>query len=162
MDILQLQGDVYPQETYLQMCGRAQNYVAPWPESWTDPGHPTRTSVKTILLSPTSWGIKYMSIWEEYYVLCSIIVLNTCFSVTCRFKEKNFFLFIYASGSSPGARIRMWVPSIKPMTPGNPPSSSKLVRMASLSFAVKLHLKTIVKVISGKFIIHLFFFSVSD
>ena len=79
--------------------------------------------------------------------------MNSCFSFTCTF---NFFLFIYASGSSSGARIRMWVPSIKPMTPGNPPSSSKLVRMASLSFTVKLNFKTIVKVISGKFIFHLF------
>lgn len=77
---------------------------------------------------------------------------HASFSITCTCNEKNFFLLIYASGPSSGARIQMCVPSIKPIMPGNPPSSSQLVHIACFSFAVKLN-KISSKQLTGKFVL---------
>ena len=65
-------------------------------ESCTEPGHPATTSVKTMFSS----------------------------QITCTFIEWNFFRLMYASGSSTGALMLICVPSIRPTTPGNPPSSN--------------------------------------
>ena len=50
---------------------------------------------------------------------------------------------MYASGSSVGARTLIWVPSITPTTPGNPPSSNTAF-MASILRSTDKHQSEII------------------